>query len=194
MIGELAIGERWFAAAAAAWLKQDLLARAIVDPSLKVQWANQAAIDLLGERNGIELHGEILRATESAEHERLMSLVRHADGHISSCCVEKIDGIGHFLIRAQSLPKMEPAVVALMFVDTDLPGSAAYRDLDRAFGLTQSEHRILLSLLEGQEADALSRSFGISIETVRSHIRSIYTKLHVNSRERLFYKVQPFRL
>jgi DNA-binding CsgD family transcriptional regulator len=60
--------------------------------------------------------------------------------------------------------------------------------------LTRAEHRVLLELLHGQEADALTKLLGVSIETVRSHIRNIYGKLEVNSREQLFFKTQTFRI
>ena len=69
-----------------------------------------------------------------------------------------------------------------------------YRHLDEAFQLTRAEHRVLQDLLAGNEAELLSAQHGVSIETTRSHIKSIYTKVGVKSRERLFARLQGFRL
>lgn len=68
-----------------------------------------------------------------------------------------------------------------------------YRHLDEAFQLTRAEHRVLQDLLAGNEAELLSAQLGVSIETTRSHIKNIYTKVGVKSRERLFARLQGFR-
>ncbi len=49
-------------------------------------------------------------------------------------------------------------------------------------GLTPHELRLLKLLSEGRSYQALAEHFGVSINTVRNYIRSIYDKLHVHSK------------
>jgi DNA-binding CsgD family transcriptional regulator len=48
--------------------------------------------------------------------------------------------------------------------------------------------------MDGAGADAIARDVGVGIETVRTHIRRIYNKLGIGSREELFARLSPFRL
>jgi DNA-binding CsgD family transcriptional regulator len=63
--------------------------------------------------------------------------------------------------------------------------------LDKVFRLTASEHRILMLMLDGLTAEELSQRLGSSLDTVRTHIRNIYGKLKVTSREGLFSRLRP---
>lgn len=182
------------AGAAIAWLDADALPRAIVDEELTILWANPAARRLLHDKTGIEERGGCLIASDPIHHVRLLKLVRSRGGEMLTCCIPLMGSNGHLLIRGRALPCVESPMYGLQLVRTDGAGHATYRDLDTAFGLTPTEHRVLLSLLSGKEADRLTQEMGISIETVRSHIRSFYVKLEVNSREQMFAKAQPFRV
>lgn len=51
-----------------------------------------------------------------------------------------------------------------------------------AEALTPTEVRLLTYLAEGLSYQAASEKMGISINTVRDHVRSIYDKLHVHSK------------
>lgn len=60
------------------------------------------------------------------------------------------------------------------------PKKAVEEDTDLN-NLTQREKQILGFLAEGQSYKLIANGLGISIDTVRSHIKKIYEKLHVNS-------------
>jgi DNA-binding NarL/FixJ family response regulator len=47
--------------------------------------------------------------------------------------------------------------------------------------LTQRERQVLAKLMDGQSAEAIARDWVVSLATVRSQIRSVLTKLDVNS-------------
>lgn len=49
------------------------------------------------------------------------------------------------------------------------------------YALTQKEREVLASLVEGKSFKMIADSLGISYETVRSHMKNIYSKLHVHS-------------
>ena len=48
--------------------------------------------------------------------------------------------------------------------------------------LTQREHEILQLLAKGYQYKEIAETAGVKLETVRSHIKHIYDKLHVRSR------------
>ncbi len=48
--------------------------------------------------------------------------------------------------------------------------------------LTQKEQEIVKYILDGLTNEAISNKMGISIRTVKAHISSIFSKLHVNDR------------
>jgi DNA-binding NarL/FixJ family response regulator len=56
-------------------------------------------------------------------------------------------------------------------------GSIAYSD-----ELTPREQEVLRLLAEGQSSESIAKQLVISLFTVNSHIRSIYSKLGVSSR------------
>lgn len=48
--------------------------------------------------------------------------------------------------------------------------------------LSEKEKEVVYSILEGLTNDAISNKLGITIRTVKAHISSIFSKLHVNDR------------
>jgi DNA-binding NarL/FixJ family response regulator len=48
--------------------------------------------------------------------------------------------------------------------------------------LTDREREVLVALSQGQQYKEIADTLGISINTVRKHIKAIYEKLHVNTR------------
>ncbi len=53
--------------------------------------------------------------------------------------------------------------------------------LSRAFSLTTSEARIVKMMVTGLKPKEIAYEAGISLNTVRSHLRTLYAKMHVNS-------------
>jgi DNA-binding CsgD family transcriptional regulator len=51
--------------------------------------------------------------------------------------------------------------------------------------LTTREREVLGQLFDGYSAEEIGQQLALSIHTVRTHVRSIYAKLHVNSRPKL---------
>ncbi|MBI3481849.1 MAG: response regulator transcription factor [Bacteroidetes bacterium] len=49
------------------------------------------------------------------------------------------------------------------------------------YGLTARENDVLTSLSKGNSYKLIAAEFGLSVDTVRTHIKSIYEKLHVHS-------------
>jgi DNA-binding NarL/FixJ family response regulator len=55
--------------------------------------------------------------------------------------------------------------------------------------LTEREREVLSALAEGQQYKEIADTLAISINTVRKYIKSIYEKLHVNTRSEAVKKL-----
>lgn len=79
----------------------------------------------------------------------------------------------------------------LVTVTDPLPQTPPAADyLMRTFGLTSGEARICGQVASGRSLDAAAESLGLSIGTVKSHLRNVYHKLQVSSRAALVHRVQ----
>jgi DNA-binding CsgD family transcriptional regulator len=178
--------------AALQWLDREADGRAMVDGDLKILWTNAPAAILLGSSFEIEERRGILSAVDRSKQAQLRAFVGRSRTGRSAWNLPRPDGNGFLLLTAIRSGPGEVFGLSLKRTGPEHP--ARYHELDAMFGLTAAEHRVLLSLLAGNEADVVAALQDVSIETTRSHIRSIYLKLGVNSRERLFALAQDFQI
>ena len=71
-------------------------------------------------------------------------------------------------------------------------GGQAAQDLTAnlaQYGLTKTERKVVAMLAQGSTAAEISRANGGSLLTVRTHIKRIYAKMNVNSREKMFARL-----
>ena len=66
--------------------------------------------------------------------------------------------------------------------------SASNKGSDETFDLTQREKEVLHLLVEGYSYKLIAAELHIAMDTVRSHIKKIYEKLHVNSKSEAVVK------
>ena len=52
--------------------------------------------------------------------------------------------------------------------------------------ITPRETQVIAQVLEGHSSEAISKTLGISVGTVRIHRRNIYAKLNISSQQELF--------
>lgn len=179
---------------ALAWIEYDLMPRTIIDSELSILWSNVAARSLLAARRDIEERGGLLCTVDRSKQAALVNFVISSEVAISTWALRRSDGDGHLLFRAQRIDWRGSGMFGLGFFGSGSEFQIRYADLDTVFGLTRAEHRVLLDMLEGLEADRLAEIHEVSIETTRTHIRNIYAKLQVRSREALFHRLRPYRI
>ena len=63
-------------------------------------------------------------------------------------------------------------------------------ELSRDYGLTEAEMRILDQVARGRSARYIAEDLGVSFNTVRTHIRHIYEKLSIHSKQELIDLVE----
>jgi DNA-binding CsgD family transcriptional regulator len=179
-------------ALALAWLDHDYTPRCVLADDLSVLWANIAARSALARRRDLEVRDGALYATKPQHQGELLAFLRSSGAGISTLCLPRSSGKGHLLLRAQRLSWSEEPAYGVSFFGTGEDYVHRYADLDVAFGLTQAENKVLLRLLDGHDVEQLAQLLEVSVETVRSHVRKIYQKIGVRSREALFRAARPF--
>jgi DNA-binding NarL/FixJ family response regulator len=101
-------------------------------------------------------------------------------------------GASGYLLKKSSPAEIVEAIASLAEGGAPMSASIARRVIQSFqapprvrkdhYELTVRENEILASLMDGASCKKLAEKYFISISTVRTHIRHIYEKLHVNSR------------
>jgi DNA-binding CsgD family transcriptional regulator len=183
----------WLGTAVLSWLHGDLCPRLIVGEKFDIHWRNPAAERLLEQQIGLEARGNILTATDGASQSKLKCLLQEARHGPASVCIEQLRQIGWLVLRCVRVESDAKPMFCLAISRAGDGGTWTFDHLDECFELTRTEHRVLQDLLAGYEAETLSSRHGVSIETTRTHIKSIYAKVGVKTREALFARLRGFR-
>lgn len=125
---------------------------------------------------------------------QLRTLLRRADVELDGICVP-LEGRGaHLVVFARRITAAEEAAFYGLVARCTDKLNTRLMGVDEAFRLTSAEGRVLELLMGGKTAPPIASELGVSVETVRTHIRSLYTKLEVRSREALFMRLRPFMM
>lgn len=180
------------------WLDLDPQPRLICTRTLDLVWTNNAAREALDGEGDLDLRDGVIVARERVHQSALFAFIKGCEAMLSTLALPAPDGDGHLLLRGRCLDTRGDAeggeYVGLSFLRSNGAFRALHADVERAFQLTPSEYRVLLRMIDGFTAEGIAAATTLSVETVRSHIRHIYGKLGVASREAMFAKILPFRL
>ncbi len=183
----------WLGTTVLGWLDMDTCPRLIIDERFEIRWCNRAAEQLLSELLGIEARGNVVTTSDGSSLTKLKALLQAAHHGPASTCIGRIDNEGWLVLRCVGV-RCGAGQLFCLSINRAGDGSVwTFDHLAEAFDLTRTEHRVLQDLLSGNEAETLSARHGVSIETTRTHIKSIYAKVGVNTREALFARLQGFR-
>lgn len=182
MLGEVAF----------AWLAADHRPRMIVRPDGTLLWANPGAQRLFQDCPGMTVAYDVIHLSDPAHDASFHNFLRGVTTGPQTIAL-KFEGEASFCVfRGHRIAGIDGCCVDVRFASTSHPPSLT--DFDHVFGLTASEARIALALYGGQSARDIADEHGISIDTVRSHIRQIYSKIGVSGREQLFRQLDAFRI
>ena len=155
-----------------------------------VFWMNATAEKCLRER-GATLAGRRIQLAQRDRQKSFEDFLSKTTSEVSSWVLD-LSGDGRALVfRCRTIGETGFRLLTI-FHPENPPTSVP--DVGALFGLTPSETRILEGIVDGRRADDLAESLGVSIETVRTHIRRFYNKLGVNSREQMIAKVSAYRV
>jgi DNA-binding CsgD family transcriptional regulator len=179
---------------ALAWLSTDSIMRILVDDGLRVLWANEAAGRCFWSKSDLEVREGCLVTCNPAYQAALAAYVLSGGAEPETLCIPCAGGENHLLFRGRLVgADMGRRVLGLTVHHTGSRASMSYAGLRSAFNLTAGEFRVLDRMLAGRTADEVSAEFELSVETIRTHIRNIYTKIGVTSREALFARLNSYR-
>ena len=181
-------------AAGLKWADLDPAPRMIVDMALNIVWQNRPASEFIADHADLVQRSSVLAAVSAEHDEQLRRVIRRATRDLGHALLPTSDD-SHIIVRFRRLNEDDaPPLVGLILYDCADRGDPEFADLRVAFALTNAERDVILKLHLGMTAEKIAAACGISIETVRSHIRSAYLKLGVSSREEMFRKLHPYRL
>jgi DNA-binding CsgD family transcriptional regulator len=166
---------------------------AIVQKDLVVVWANPVVHGMVAQ--GVHIADGRLSIGNRETTESLHRFVEDLDASPAGWATFVSPG-EHLVIRADLAvpPDLPPAAVLTFQLTSQASSHLVWADLRKALGLTRSEAAIVEQLLEGHGAEDIAAHSPVTLETVRTHIRRIYHKLGVGSREQLFAKLLQFRV
>lgn len=177
------------------WMHSDHLPRAILAESLALIWANGAAHRIFEAGTSLVLEDGRLACAESGSTPSLARFVRECDEQVRGFFLADETGSAFTVVRGRVIDASEGhRRLGLVFYEETAGFLRRYLDVADAFQLTAAEAQVVNQLLEGNTAEEITRRLSVSMATTRTHIRSIYRKLGVTSREALFARLQPFRL
>lgn len=160
----------------------------------QVLWRNASADALFGGPD-FKLVGGALTIPDRVKASQFRATLAPLGKEPKVCCYRRHDGDDYHVILLQLLePSDELPAVAMTFHYSSSPTRYVWADIAPIFGLTPAEAIIVKQLIAGARADVIANDLGISLGTVRTHIRRIYAKMNVQSREQLFSAVSPFRI
>jgi DNA-binding CsgD family transcriptional regulator len=178
-----------------AWLKNDPHSRVILDDRLEVSWCNHAADAEFKLKRDLLIRDGMLAAANRSNQARLAEFVKSCGNEVRGLFFGCSDGNADLIFRGQELNRGGARrFIGVRFFRSDSRNAVQHLALDQVFKLTKSEHRVLLEMLEGCTADQVAQKLGVSVETTRSHIRNLYVKLGVTSRESMFSRLHSYRL
>lgn len=178
----------------ATWIDHDPRARLVLDEDLTVYWLSSSAQTLLNEERSVLRRNGHLTPKDPRTLRELRKLIAEASDAQSTQCIAE-EGTGeHIVLTAKRLPDPWRHLVGLTIRVTGPEFSFELADLRQAFGLTRCERMVAHSLVAGQTAEQTAAALEVSIDTVRTHIKRVYAKLGVSSREGFFRKLAPFVL
>jgi DNA-binding CsgD family transcriptional regulator len=167
------------------WFQTALNPSVIVDNTLKTIEVNRRGRELLSDNRGLFLRDGAL----CAKDRKIGLQLEHFVATLTAEAVNTL-AVLDFLIMGRRLGDGAPA--ALQFRDLRRHIELDCADLEPVFGVTRAEHQTLLCMLRGHSVTRIAADLDKSVLTVRTHVKRLYAKLGVQSREQLFARIAPF--
>jgi DNA-binding CsgD family transcriptional regulator len=158
---------------------------------------NRAAQRLLADNDGLQATREGLRAQRADESARLQQLVAEAT---TTSAGAGLRPAGVLTVSRQNRPLLQllispvrgfdvgeaHPVRAIVFVTDPARRVRTTHDTLRVlFGLTPAEYRLAMLLADGHGPPAIAEMVGVSRNTVKSHLASIYRKTNTSRQAQL---------
>ncbi len=178
-------------------LSRFMIGLIIVGPNGQVTYQNPVAEQLMANHSGLVIHNNKPKAHYPDEDQRLQNLIRNHLNSENKDVSSKTEALGvHHPDREMNMnimitplngcddPGAElPGSVALYLSDPDsalnLPASA----LQSLYSMTPREANVAIARANGLTPNQISEQHSVSVDTVRSQLKSIYSKMGVKKQQ-----------
>jgi len=173
----------------------------LLDASNRVVFANEAGSAMLSSEDIIGIRGSLVTAMNRADDRRFREAFEHCgtgagDQHIMVLHGTKSDtqvtasivGIEGRKAQPLDLGVSRPAILLIITQRADRTEiDPAF--LETVFGFTAKEARVASLLVSGLELSEVALALSISRETVRHHLKSLFSKTHTHSQRELVHLI-----
>lgn len=166
----------------------------VLDETGQLLRANPVACHMLNGGDGIKLvdrHLEACSAADTRELRRLLASSQEDPGTVTAMSFMRPSGRRKLAAVIRSIPLVEEsegksrAAWAVFLRDPDAPASAAQDIARQLFDFTPAEAVLAIELVNGLSLDEAAEKLGIRRNTVRAHLRAIFSKAGVTRQSEL---------
>lgn len=164
--------------------------RLVFDQNAKLVWASASALEVLErlKRAGAEVEGDLRAWVRAALQTAGTDGAAPPDAR---AMVFGREATQASLVVFHASPGGEP--FALVQLGADSADRAPRPVSASAFGLSRAESAVLAVLLQGKNNREIARQLCVSVDTVRTHLKQIYTKMGVHSRVEAVIKARDLQ-
>jgi len=182
------------------FVEQFTLPAFVLDDNLIVKGMNDVAHRIVHEGEVIVLHDGALHGSDDIATARLRALISSTGdvntGNKKESLVLRRVSTGSAL-HVWGMPLMgrsrKGRKLALLFlIDPDATPSVPTPILRSIYGLTNAEGRLVEALLTGLTLESFAEQSHISVNTVRTHLKSVYRKTETNRQPELIRLLAQF--
>jgi len=167
------------------WFDADASARLIVNADLRVLASNSASEAVIAAGDVLTVRAGILAARDKVGQAGLVALVGADDMPPALLASDAHDA--PVVLRASTLRPGE--CYGLVIIRVASLSEGRLPDLSQIYRLTRAEKNLVAAMIRGETNASVARGLGLSVETVRTHLKNACAKMGVNSRAALTAKM-----
>lgn len=175
------------------WLSASRHARAICDTQQRVLWRNPSLQRLLDEDVGIRIERDQLLLADRKAQAAFVDFIQGSEQDHIAIRLGYPDEVCDHIIQCRRLrvaPIGQAFGVRIICAHDSMESD--FCDFETAFNLTKKEAYICRQILQGKTVNEIVLDSKNSPDTIRFHLKNIYVKLGVASREALLAKLRMF--
>lgn len=170
----------------------------LIDQNKKIILANKSAQRIVDQNSGLLIKQNEVHATNRFDNGKLQELI----GKASNSQFPQSESGGAIIVSRKSSDHSMPVLIsplrskeysyenrraaaALFISDPDLAIPGPQEIFRKLYGLTPTEARLSSALLQGKNVTQVARELQIKVNTVRSHLKSIFLKTGANRQSEL---------
>lgn len=178
----------------AEWLSAGRHARLICDEQQRIAWHNDRFEELLVSTRIVKVDRDHFTLANKKEQATLTDFMRSEGEQLLVMWLADEGRHPDWVLQGQRIhAPMVPTAFGLRIANYVDFLASDYHAFESFFGLTRQEAAICRFILHGKTVQDIVDSNGKSEDTVRFHIRNIYRKVGVSSREKLLAHLRHFQ-